>query len=143
MPPPEPTPDRPAWSTRSGDDRDDIQPGDRVLLIVENDLGFARFLLDAAREQGFKGLVTSLGAAALALAREYKPDAITLDIFLPDIDGWRVLERLKNDLATRHIPVCVDLDRRRPRAGARLRAPWRSWPSRSRAATCSTSCSTS
>ena len=46
-----------------GDDRDDIQPGDRVLLIVENDLGFARFLLDAAREKGFKGLVTSLGAA--------------------------------------------------------------------------------
>ena len=68
------------------------------MLIVENDLAFARFLLDAAREQGFKGLVTSQGAAALALAREYKPAAITLDIFLPDIDGWRVLERLKNDL---------------------------------------------
>ena len=90
-----------------GDDRDRIQPGDRVLLIVENDLGFARFLLDAAREKGFKGLVTSLGAAALALTREYKPHAITLDIFLPDIDGWRVLERLKNDMTTRHIPVCV------------------------------------
>src|SRR5687767_41960 len=53
-----------------GDDREDIQPGDRVLLIVENDLGFARFLLDTAREHGFKGLVTSLGAAALTLARE-------------------------------------------------------------------------
>ena len=53
--------DADSWSTRSGDDRDDIQPGDRVLLIVENDLGFARFLLDAAREKGFKGLVTSLG----------------------------------------------------------------------------------
>ena len=75
-----------------------IQPGDRVLLIVENDLAFARFLLDAAREKGFKGLVTSLGAGALTLAREYKPDAITLDIYLPDIDGWRVLDRLKNDL---------------------------------------------
>jgi CheY-like chemotaxis protein len=74
---------------------------------VENDLGFARFLLDAAREKGYKGLVTSLGAAALALAREYDPEVLTLDIFLPDIDGWRVLERLKNDLATRHIPVCV------------------------------------
>ena len=90
-----------------GDDRDYIQPGDRVLLIVENDLAFARFLLDTARERGFKGLVTSLGAAALALTREHKPDAITLDIFLPDIGGWRVLERLKNDIATRHIPVCV------------------------------------
>src|SRR5262249_4123396 len=50
-----------------GDDRDNIQPGDRVLLIVENDVGFARFLLDSARERGFKGLVTSLGAAALAM----------------------------------------------------------------------------
>ena len=84
----------------AGDDRDIIEPGDRVLLIVENDLGFARFLLDTAREKGFKGLVTSLGAAALALTREYKPTAITLDIFLPDIEGWRVLERLKNDMAT-------------------------------------------
>jgi signal transduction histidine kinase/DNA-binding response OmpR family regulator/HAMP domain-containing protein len=90
-----------------GDDRDDIKPSDRVVLIVENDLGFARFLLDTAREKGYKGLVTSLGAAALALTREYKPDALTLDIYLPDIGGWRVLERLKNDVATRHIPVCV------------------------------------
>jgi signal transduction histidine kinase/HAMP domain-containing protein/DNA-binding response OmpR family regulator len=90
-----------------GDDRDTIQPGDRVLLIVENDIGFARFLLDAAREGGFKGLATSFGAAALSLARDYKPDAITLDIRLPDIDGWRVLERLKNGLDTRHIPVFV------------------------------------
>ena len=78
-----------------GDDRDDIEPGDRVLLIVENDVGFARFLLDTAREKGMKGLVTSLGAAALTLAREYKPHAITLDIYLPDIEGWRVLERLR------------------------------------------------
>jgi signal transduction histidine kinase/CheY-like chemotaxis protein/HAMP domain-containing protein len=90
-----------------GDDRDIIRSGDSILLIVENDLGFARFLLETARESGFKGLVTSLGAAALAMAREFKPDAVTLDIFLPDIEGWRVLERLKNDVATRHIPVCV------------------------------------
>jgi CheY-like chemotaxis protein len=90
-----------------GDDREDIRPGDRVLVIAENDLSFARFLLDTAREKGFKGLVTSLGAAALALVREYEPHAITLDIYLPDIEGWRVLERLKNDIATRHIPVCV------------------------------------
>ncbi|HEX4591590.1 MAG TPA: response regulator, partial [Gemmataceae bacterium] len=100
-----------------GDDRDTVRPGDRTLLIVENDTGFARFLLDAAREKGFKGLVTSLGAAALALAREYKPSAITLDIYLPDIAGWRVLERLKNDIATRHVPVCVvSTDESRDRA---------------------------
>jgi CheY-like chemotaxis protein len=100
-----------------GDDRDNIRPGDRVLLIVENDLGFARFLLDSAREKGFKGLVTSLGAAALAMTREYKPSALTLDIYLPDIDGWRVLERLKNDVLTRHVPVCViSTDEARDRA---------------------------
>jgi CheY-like chemotaxis protein len=100
-----------------GDDRAAIHSGDRVLLIVENDLAFARLLLDLARDRGFKGLVTSLGAAALAMAREYKPDALTLDIFLPDIDGWRVLERLKNDVLTRHIPVCViSTDEARERA---------------------------
>jgi HAMP domain-containing protein/signal transduction histidine kinase/DNA-binding response OmpR family regulator len=90
-----------------GDDRDTIQAGDRVLLIVENDVGFARFLLDAAREKGYKGLVTSLGAAALAMIRDCPPHAITLDISLPDMQGWRVLERLKHDVSTRHIPVCV------------------------------------
>ncbi len=102
-----PEPETPRLVNEVGDDRENVRPGDRVLLIVENDLGFARLLLDAARDQGCKGLVTSLGAAALAMAREYKPAAITLDIFLPDIEGWRVLERLKNDVLTRHIPVCV------------------------------------
>ena len=100
-----------------GDDRDDIHPGDRVVLIVENDLGFARFLMEVAREKGMKTLVTSLGAASLTLAHEYEPDAITLDIHLLDIDGWRVLDRLKNDLLTRHIPVCViSTDESRERA---------------------------
>jgi CheY-like chemotaxis protein len=88
-----------------------------VVLIVENDLAFARFVLDAAREKGFKGLVTSQGVSALALAAEYQPAAITLDIFLPDIEGWRVLERLKNDPQTRHIPVAViSTDESRERA---------------------------
>jgi len=108
--PAEPEPaqiEAPVLVNEIGDDRDAIQPGDRVLLIVENDIPFARFMLDACRDRGFKGLVTSLGASALALSRDFKPDAITLDICLPDIDGWRVLERLKNDIYTRHIPVYV------------------------------------
>ena len=84
-----------------------IPDSDRIVLIVENDLSFAKVMLEVAREKGFKGLVTSLGAAALAMVREYKPDALTLDICLPDIDGWRVLERIKNDMNTRHIPVYV------------------------------------
>jgi HAMP domain-containing protein/signal transduction histidine kinase/CheY-like chemotaxis protein len=97
----------PLLVNEANDDREVIHPGDPVLLIVENDLPFARVLLEVAREKGFKGLVTSLGAAALAMAREYKPQALTLDLCLPDIDGWRVLERLKTDTQTRHIPVCV------------------------------------
>jgi signal transduction histidine kinase/DNA-binding response OmpR family regulator/HAMP domain-containing protein len=89
------------------DDRDEIATGDRVLLIVENDLAFAKVLLDAARQAGFKGLVSGTGAGALTMTREYHPSAITLDIFLPDMQGWRVLDRLKADHDTRHIPVCV------------------------------------
>jgi HAMP domain-containing protein/signal transduction histidine kinase/CheY-like chemotaxis protein len=90
-----------------GDDRNDIQPDDNVLLIIENDLSFARFMLELAHAKGYKGLVTSLGAAALALISDHKPDAVLLDIHLPDMEGWRVLERIKNDLTTRHIPVTV------------------------------------
>jgi CheY-like chemotaxis protein/signal transduction histidine kinase len=87
------------------DDRDRLAPGDRVVLVVEDDFAFARYLYELSHEKGFKALVTSRGAAALALAREMKPSAITLDISLPDVDGWRVLDRLKDDPATRHIPV--------------------------------------
>ncbi|WP_227494283.1 hybrid sensor histidine kinase/response regulator [Ramlibacter pallidus] len=91
----------------ANDDRDNIQPSDQVLLIVENDLAFARFLLDAARAKGFKGLVTTMGAGALTLASQHKPSAVTLDMHLPDMAGWRVLDRIKHDLALRHVPVCV------------------------------------
>src|SRR5258705_1954928 len=89
------------------DDRGQITPGDRVVLIVEDDLSYARVLIDVAHNKGLKAVVAPRGAAALALARELKPDAITLDIHLPDFDGWRVLDRLKVDLATRHIPVHI------------------------------------
>ena len=89
------------------DDRGAIQENDRILLIVEDDVHFARLLLDEARENGFKGLVAVNGQAAIALARRFKPDAITLDIMLPDMDGWTVLDRLKHDPKTRHIPVNV------------------------------------
>src|SRR5262249_61829716 len=68
-----------------GDDRQSIQPGDRVLLIVENDLAFARVVLAAAREKGFKWRVTSLGASALSVASEVTPDVITSCVKLPFI----------------------------------------------------------
>jgi HAMP domain-containing protein/signal transduction histidine kinase/CheY-like chemotaxis protein len=89
------------------DDRGDILLGDKVVLIVENDLAFAGVLLQAARRVGFKGLVSTSGAGALAMTRDFQPAVITLDIFLPDMEGWRILDRLKSDLATRHIPICV------------------------------------
>jgi signal transduction histidine kinase/DNA-binding response OmpR family regulator/HAMP domain-containing protein len=114
---PEPTAEPDPDVDDAKDDRRAIASGDRVLLIVENDKAFAQLLLDAAREKGFKGVVTSSGVSALALAVEYTPSAVTLDIFLPDIDGWRVLDRLKNDDLTRHIPVTViSTDEARERA---------------------------
>ncbi|HEY0820334.1 MAG TPA: response regulator, partial [Rhizobacter sp.] len=97
----------PALSNPANDDRNDVLLGDKVLLIVENDVAFAQVLLQAARRVGFKGLVSTSGAAALAMTRDFQPSVITLDIFLPDMEGWRILERLKSDLATRHIPICV------------------------------------
>ena len=89
------------------DDRDAIEEGDRVLLIIENHPHYARILLDLAREKGFKGLVATRGALGLALARQFHPAAISLDIFLPDMQGWTVLNRLKRDPAMRHIPVQI------------------------------------
>jgi CheY-like chemotaxis protein len=89
------------------DDRDDIQQGDRVVLIVEDDPELARTELDVARERGFKGVVALRGDSGLALAHEYKPDAIILDMKLPVMDGWSVLERLKQHPETRHIPVHI------------------------------------
>ncbi|WP_434041295.1 MULTISPECIES: HAMP domain-containing protein [Sorangium] len=89
------------------DDSENVRPGDRALLIVENDTVFARFLVDVAREHNFKAIVAVRGATALSLVRELRPLAITLDINLPDIDGWRVLDCLKRDLQARHIPVQV------------------------------------
>jgi len=90
---------------RIPDDRENLQPGDAVLLIVEDDPHYARVLCDLARDKGLKVLVAMRGAEALALAREYHPTAVSLDVFLPDMLGWTVLNHLKQDPGTRHIPV--------------------------------------
>jgi len=89
------------------DDRLKIQPGDPVLLIVEDDPHYARILMDLARDEGFKVLVTARGAEVAALVSQYQPSAISLDIFLQDSLGWNVLSQLKRDPATRHIPVQI------------------------------------
>jgi CheY-like chemotaxis protein/signal transduction histidine kinase/HAMP domain-containing protein len=89
------------------DDRDAMQPGDRVLLIVEDDDAFAQILLDEARERGFKGLVAGRAETAFQLLGNFAVDAITLDLGLPDRDGWTVLDGLKHNGQTRHIPVHI------------------------------------
>ena len=99
---------------RIADDRESIAEGEAVLLIIEDDPHYARILLGLARGQGFKGIVAGTGAEGLALARQFVPTAVSLDIFLPDMLGWTVLNNLKIDPATRHIPVqIVTLDEER------------------------------
>ena len=104
--PPSPVERRAAMSMFE-DDRDTIEPGDRVVLVIENDANFARILLDMAREKEFKGIVALDGEAGLQLAHEFTPDAITLDLDMPGLDGWAVLDRLKHHPDTRHIPVHI------------------------------------
>jgi CheY-like chemotaxis protein len=102
------------------DDRNILEPDDTVLLIVEDDPHYARVLADLVRDHGMKVLIAGRGADALALAREYQPTAVLLDVFLPDMLGWTVLSQLKQNPATRHIPVqIVTLDEDRQHGLAR------------------------
>ncbi len=87
------------------DDRDSLNPGESVLLVVEDDPHYARIIMDLAHDNDFKVLIAQRGAEALALATEFNPNAISLDVFLPDMLGWSVLSQLKQNPLTRHIPV--------------------------------------
>jgi signal transduction histidine kinase/DNA-binding response OmpR family regulator/CHASE3 domain sensor protein len=89
------------------DDRADLQLGDKVLLIVEDDIFFAQSLLDFGRKKGYKGVVAVSGDAAIRMARQYRPVGILLDIQLPVKNGWEVMEELKKDPQTRPIPVHI------------------------------------
>src|SRR5207237_7215633 len=102
------------------DDRLEILPGDSILLIVEDDPHYARIMVDLAREKGFKVLVAARGTDALELAKQYQPTAVSLDVFLPDMPGWRALSQLKQNPLTRHIPVqIITLDEDRQHGMAR------------------------
>ena len=90
---------------RIEDDRETLAEGDAILLIVEDDPHYARVLCDLSRDNGFKVLCAMTGTEALSLAREFRPTAISLDVLLPDMLGWTVLNHLKQDPRTRHIPV--------------------------------------
>jgi CheY-like chemotaxis protein/HAMP domain-containing protein len=89
------------------DDRENLQPGDPVLLVVEDDPHYGRVVLNLARDRGFKVVVAQTGADALAMVRKHPPTAVSLDVFLPDMLGWTVLSELKRDPQTRHIPVQI------------------------------------
>ncbi|WP_235427293.1 ATP-binding protein [Cohnella kolymensis] len=89
------------------DDRDNIEPGDRVFLIIEDDQKFNEIILEVLRKKGIKTVISTKGLDALELVQKYNPVAITLDLHLGETDGGLVLEHLKNDINVRHIPVCV------------------------------------
>lgn len=87
------------------DDRDNIQNGDKIILIVEDDTNFAKALLKYAHLQNYKGIVVVRGDHALSAAQQYHPHAILLDVQLPVKDGWMVMDELKSDTLVKHIPV--------------------------------------
>lgn len=89
------------------DDRDDIKPGDKVILIVEDDTPFAKILLKYAHQSGYKGVIIVRGDWAEEAAEKYQPLAILLDIQLPVKDGWQVMDEIKNNPKIRHIPVHI------------------------------------
>lgn len=89
------------------DDRHDIKPGDKIILIVEDDTPFAKILLKYAHQNGYKGIIIVRGDWATEAAEKYQPLAILLDIQLPVRDGWQVMDEIKNNPKTRHIPVHI------------------------------------
>jgi signal transduction histidine kinase/CheY-like chemotaxis protein/HAMP domain-containing protein len=97
----------PALAPLVEDDRAAITPGDPCLLVIEDNPGFAQLVLGLIREAGFKGLVATTGADGVALAERHRPTGIVLDLGLPDIDGWSILERLQKAGGDREIPVHV------------------------------------
>ena len=88
-----------------GDDRNNISPLDKVLLIVEDDVRFAKIMIDKAHELGLKVVVATSFGDVFDLTNRFSPTAVTLDVKLPDASGWRILDLFKNDLNFRHIPV--------------------------------------
>jgi HAMP domain-containing protein/CheY-like chemotaxis protein/signal transduction histidine kinase len=104
------------------DDRANIKTGDQVFLIVEDDITFASLMLDLVRERGFRGLIAFTGESGLAMARKFRPTAISLDLRLPDMEGWALLDFLKHDPELRHIPVQILSGGNHPQRAMRMGA---------------------
>ncbi|RUT69566.1 response regulator [Flavobacterium cupreum] len=90
-----------------GDDRTDIKPNDKVLLIAEDNLTFAKIMLEQAHNNGIKAIVTTKGNDVIDFINQFHPHAITMDLNMPDTSGWKILDRLKTDFNLRHIPVYI------------------------------------
>ena len=90
-----------------GDDRTDIKPGDKILLIAEDNLTFAKIMLEQAHINGIKAIVTTKGNDVVDFINQFHPHAITMDLNMPDTSGWKILDRLKTDFNLRHIPVYI------------------------------------
>ncbi|WP_207655321.1 response regulator [Clostridium vincentii] len=89
------------------DDRDNIKSEDKCLLIIDDDTNFSYILGTMAKQKGFKYIIASDGNSGIQLAQKFKPNAIVLDIGLPDIDGWEVSSILRNNIQTKNIPVHI------------------------------------
>ena len=98
---------RPIPAAAAADDRGRLAATSRSLLIIEDDLAFARILYDLGHELEFQGLIAATAEDGLAMAKRYRPSAIVLDVGLPDRSGLTVLDALKRDPLTRHVPVHV------------------------------------
>ncbi|MET0463112.1 MAG: response regulator, partial [Chitinophagaceae bacterium] len=89
----------------TGDDRNNINTGDRVVLVIEDDLRFGKIMIEKAHEMNLKAVIATSFGQVFDLVNKYNPVAITLDVKLPDASGWRILDLFKNDISLRHIPV--------------------------------------
>jgi CheY-like chemotaxis protein/putative methionine-R-sulfoxide reductase with GAF domain len=103
----EPKPSVPLPKLFFNDDREALGPGDKIVLIIEDDQKFAKIVYDYAHTKGFKCITAGEGKTGLSLVKRHKPNAVILDLNLPDMTGWEILENLKNDPNTRHIPVHI------------------------------------
>jgi signal transduction histidine kinase/CheY-like chemotaxis protein/HAMP domain-containing protein len=89
----------------TGDDRNNVQPNEKVILIVEDDIRFGKIIIEKAHQYGLKAIVATNYIEVFDFINRFMPMAITLDVKLPDTSGWKVMELLRNDLSYRHIPI--------------------------------------
>ncbi|MES2205993.1 MAG: response regulator [Pseudomonadota bacterium] len=97
----------PIMTNKIDDDRDRLKPGTRLIVVIEDDIHFSAILRDLSHEMGFQCVITHTAQAGLEAAARYNPSAIVLDMHLPDLSGLSVLDQLKRNSSTRHIPVHV------------------------------------